>query len=146
MTNTDKPYITPTRETAESPDESTYIVAVNDQGQHAVWPAELALPAGWRRQSAAMPRRACLADISSAGPVGQSAGAPSAGNGRRPGDLGRSLPRARHRGDPLPARDLEGGRCVPAAGSGAASRASQPDVRGSPPQGHHGEPRGGRGV
>src|SRR5712691_10597355 len=66
MTNTDKPYITPTRETAESPDESTCIVAVNDQGQHAVWPAELALPAGWRRQSAAMPRRACLAAIAAA--------------------------------------------------------------------------------
>ena len=48
MTNTDKPYNTSTRKTAESPDESTYIVAVNDQGQHAVWPAELALPAGWR--------------------------------------------------------------------------------------------------
>jgi Leucyl/phenylalanyl-tRNA protein transferase/MbtH-like protein len=47
MTNTDKPYIKPTRQTAESPDESTYIVAVNDQGQYAVWPAELGLPAGW---------------------------------------------------------------------------------------------------
>jgi non-ribosomal peptide synthetase component F len=35
MTNTDKPYITSTRKTAESPDESTYIVAVNDLGQHA---------------------------------------------------------------------------------------------------------------
>jgi leucyl/phenylalanyl-tRNA--protein transferase len=32
MTNTDKPYITSTRKTAESPDESTYIVAVNDLG------------------------------------------------------------------------------------------------------------------
>jgi len=63
MTNTDKPYITSTRQTAESRDESTYIVAVNDQGQHAVWPAELALPAGWRQQSAAMPERACLAAI-----------------------------------------------------------------------------------
>ena len=68
MTNTDKPYITPTRETAESPDESTYIVAVNDQGQHAIWPAELALPAGWRQRSAVMPRRACLAAIAAAWP------------------------------------------------------------------------------
>ena len=67
MTNTDKPYITSTRQTAESPDESTYIVAVNDQGQHAVWPAELALPAGWREQSAAMPKPACLAAIAVAG-------------------------------------------------------------------------------
>ncbi len=66
MTNTDKPYITPTRQTAESPDESTYVVAVNDQGQHAVWPAELALPAGWRQQSAVMPKRACLAAVAAA--------------------------------------------------------------------------------
>jgi amino acid adenylation domain-containing protein/thioester reductase-like protein len=68
MTNTDRPYITPTRQTAESPDDSTYIVAVNDQGQHAVWPAELALPAGWRQRSAAMPKRACLAAIAVAWP------------------------------------------------------------------------------
>ena len=66
MTNTDKPYITSTRKTAESPDESTYIVAVNDQGQHAAWPAHLALPVGWRQQSAAMPKRACLAAIAAA--------------------------------------------------------------------------------
>ena len=66
MTNTDKPYITPTRQTAESPDESTYVVAVNDQGQHAVWPAELALPAGWRQQSAVMPKPACLAAVAAA--------------------------------------------------------------------------------
>jgi amino acid adenylation domain-containing protein/thioester reductase-like protein len=68
MTNTDKPYITPTPETAQSPKESTYVVAVNDQGQHAVWQAELALPAGWRRQSDAMPQRACLAAIAAAWP------------------------------------------------------------------------------
>ena len=66
MTNTDKPYITPTLETAESPDESSCVVAVNDQAQYAVWPAELVLPGGWRRQSAVMPRRACLAAIAAA--------------------------------------------------------------------------------
>ena len=66
MTNTDKPYITPTHQTAESPDESTYIVAVNDQGQHAVWPAELVLPAGWRQRSAAMPKQDCLAAVAAA--------------------------------------------------------------------------------
>jgi len=55
MANTDKPYITSTRETAESPDKSTCIVAVNDLGQHASWPAELALPVGWRKHSALCP-------------------------------------------------------------------------------------------
>ncbi len=49
-------------------EESAYIVAVNDQGQHAVWGADLALPAGWRRKSTAMPRRACLAAIARAWP------------------------------------------------------------------------------
>ena len=63
MTNTDKPYIMPTPQTAQSPKENAYIVAVNDQGQHAVWQAGLALPAGWRQQSAAMSQGACLAAI-----------------------------------------------------------------------------------
>jgi amino acid adenylation domain-containing protein/thioester reductase-like protein len=40
--------------------QNAFAVVVNDQGQHALWPAELELPAGWRRQSAAMPRQACL--------------------------------------------------------------------------------------
>ncbi|HJY72950.1 MAG TPA: AMP-binding protein, partial [Streptosporangiaceae bacterium] len=63
MTNTDKPHIAPTPEAAQTPKETTYVVAVNDQGQHAVWSAELALPVGWRQQSAVMPKRACLAAI-----------------------------------------------------------------------------------
>ena len=66
MTNTDKPYIMPTPETAQSPKESTYVVAVNDQGQHAVWQVQLPLPVGWRQQSAVMPKRACLAAIAAA--------------------------------------------------------------------------------
>jgi amino acid adenylation domain-containing protein/thioester reductase-like protein len=41
----------------------TYVVAVNGDEQHAIWPAELGLPAGWRQQSEAMSRRACRAAI-----------------------------------------------------------------------------------
>ena len=37
-----------------------FVVAVSDYGQHALWRADSALPDGWRRQSAAMSRRACL--------------------------------------------------------------------------------------
>src|SRR5260370_3756615 len=66
MTNTDKPYIVLTQETARPLNESTYLVAVNDEGQHAVWQAELALPVGWRQESAVMPKRACLAAIAAA--------------------------------------------------------------------------------
>ena len=39
---------------------NAFAVVVNDQGQHALWPAGLELPAGWRRQSAALPRPAGL--------------------------------------------------------------------------------------
>ena len=40
--------------------QNAFAVVVNDQGQQALWQAGLELPAGWRRQSAAMPRQACL--------------------------------------------------------------------------------------
>jgi amino acid adenylation domain-containing protein/thioester reductase-like protein len=39
---------------------------VNDQGQHAVWAAEAAVPPGWHRRSAAMTRSDCLATIEAA--------------------------------------------------------------------------------
>jgi amino acid adenylation domain-containing protein/thioester reductase-like protein len=42
------------------PARNAFAVVVNDHGQHALWQADLDLPAGWRRQSAVMPRRACL--------------------------------------------------------------------------------------
>ena len=45
---------------------NAFAVVVNDQGQHALWQAELELPAGWRRQSAAMSRQACLDAIAAA--------------------------------------------------------------------------------
>jgi amino acid adenylation domain-containing protein/thioester reductase-like protein len=41
----------------------SYVVAVNDDEQHAVWPASLRLPAGWRQRSLAMSRPACVAAI-----------------------------------------------------------------------------------
>jgi amino acid adenylation domain-containing protein/thioester reductase-like protein len=48
--------------------DSAFIVVVNDLGQHALWEAELDLPSGWRRQSAPLPRRACLDAIAGAWP------------------------------------------------------------------------------
>ena len=41
----------------------SYIVAVNGDEQHALWPAALSLPAGWRQRSQAMSRHACLSAI-----------------------------------------------------------------------------------
>ena len=76
-----------------------HIVAVNDEGQQAVWRADLALPAGWRPRSAAMSRPACLAAVAAGWPdlapasvraarrgtgqPGESGGAPGAGHGHR---------------------------------------------------------------
>jgi non-ribosomal peptide synthetase component F len=40
--------------------EDEFVVVVNRHGQHALWPADLDRPAGWRGRSAAMSRRACL--------------------------------------------------------------------------------------
>jgi amino acid adenylation domain-containing protein/thioester reductase-like protein len=56
------------RETAvpESPwshSGDSYLIAVNGDEQHAIWPAGLRLPAGWRQRSPAMSRRACRATI-----------------------------------------------------------------------------------
>jgi amino acid adenylation domain-containing protein/thioester reductase-like protein len=53
------------------PGESTedgFVVVVNGEGQYALWRASLDVPAGWRRQSAVMPRRACLDAIAGAWP------------------------------------------------------------------------------
>src|SRR5580704_10847188 len=83
------------------PEETTqnaFSVVVNDQGQHALWQAELELPAGWRRQSAAMPRQACLdaitgawpditpASVRAGAPEGRPALAGSAAAGSAPGE------------------------------------------------------------
>jgi amino acid adenylation domain-containing protein/thioester reductase-like protein len=43
-----------------------FVVVINDRGQHALWQAALALPAGWRRRSPAMSRQACLDAIAAA--------------------------------------------------------------------------------
>lgn len=49
--------------TATNPfdDESrTFLVLVNDEGQHSLWPADLAVPAGWTTVAGPAPRAACL--------------------------------------------------------------------------------------
>jgi len=57
-----------------------FVVAVNDEGQHALWQAGADLPAGWRRGSPVMSRSDCLAAIDGAWadmtPVSARAGAP----------------------------------------------------------------------
>ncbi|MFF5175396.1 MbtH family protein [Micromonospora sp. NPDC000089] len=46
----------------EDPDGS-YLVLVNDEGQHSLWPAAIAAPAGWTTTHGPAPRRESLEHI-----------------------------------------------------------------------------------
>lgn len=41
-------------------DAAQYLVLVNDENQHSLWPADIAVPAGWRVALAAGSRQDCL--------------------------------------------------------------------------------------
>ncbi len=40
-----------------------YLVLVNTENQHSLWPADLAVPAGWSTAFGAKPRTDCLAYV-----------------------------------------------------------------------------------
>ncbi|MFD7079621.1 MbtH family protein [Streptomyces sp. NPDC002181] len=44
-------------------DSASYLVLVNDEGQHSLWPEGNAVPAGWTVALAAAPRAECLAYV-----------------------------------------------------------------------------------
>ena len=62
------------------------VVVVNELGQHALWPAARRRPAGWRRQSAAMPRREAVAAVDAAWADLAPASAPAGPGGGLGGD------------------------------------------------------------
>ncbi|WBP86171.1 MbtH family protein [Kitasatospora cathayae] len=41
-------------------ENGTYLVLVNDEGQHSLWPAFVEVPAGWEKAHGEDTRRACL--------------------------------------------------------------------------------------
>lgn len=43
--------------------EGSYLVLVNHEGQHSLWPAHLAVPAGWDRVFGEAGRQECLDHI-----------------------------------------------------------------------------------
>lgn len=43
--------------------EETYLVVLNDEEQYSIWPADQALPAGWRAEGMRGDKAACLAHI-----------------------------------------------------------------------------------
>lgn len=48
---------------AEESDSTRYSVVVNDEEQHSLWPADKALPAGWRKAGMEGGKADCLAYI-----------------------------------------------------------------------------------
>lgn len=43
--------------------EASYLVLVNDEGQHSLWPAFAQVPAGWRSVHGPSGRDSCLAHV-----------------------------------------------------------------------------------
>lgn len=43
--------------------EANYLVLVNDEGQHSLWPTFIDVPAGWRSVFGEAPRQECLDHI-----------------------------------------------------------------------------------
>ncbi|MFG2595290.1 MbtH protein [Streptomyces sp. 840.1] len=43
--------------------QGTFLVLVNDENQHSLWPAFAEVPAGWRTAFGADTREACLAHV-----------------------------------------------------------------------------------
>jgi uncharacterized protein YbdZ (MbtH family) len=41
-------------------DNQAYLVLVNDEGQHSLWPHFAEVPAGWQAAFGPQPRQACL--------------------------------------------------------------------------------------
>jgi MbtH protein len=40
--------------------DATYLVLVNEQGQHSLWPTSIAVPAGWSSALGPASRQSCL--------------------------------------------------------------------------------------
>lgn len=41
-------------------DQERYVVLINDEGQHSLWPELIAVPAGWSRSFGPESRKSCL--------------------------------------------------------------------------------------
>ncbi len=46
--------------TEQNEDTTVYTVVVNDEEQYSIWPADRALPAGWREAGKKGPKAECL--------------------------------------------------------------------------------------
>ena len=44
-------------------DGDEFMVLINDEGQHSLWPSALAIPSGWRQIGPVGPKAECLAFV-----------------------------------------------------------------------------------
>ena len=44
-------------------DSTLYNVVLNDEEQYSIWPVDMAVPAGWRKEGKSGPKADCLAHI-----------------------------------------------------------------------------------
>ena len=44
-------------------DSTTYQVVLNDEEQYSIWPVDLPVPAGWRKEGKTGPKSECLAHV-----------------------------------------------------------------------------------
>lgn len=48
---------------APDTDSTTYQVVLNDEEQYSIWPVDLPVPAGWRKEGKTGPKSECLAHV-----------------------------------------------------------------------------------
>jgi amino acid adenylation domain-containing protein/thioester reductase-like protein len=66
--NYTEPHATPPQRALDPRPGRAYFIVVNAEGQHSIWPAALAVPAGWRQKGPPMRKEACLAAITAEWP------------------------------------------------------------------------------
>lgn len=44
-------------------DSTPYEVVLNEEEQYSIWPADLPLPSGWRKEGKTGPKQECLAHV-----------------------------------------------------------------------------------
>ncbi len=47
-------------------DPTVYQVVLNDEAQYSIWPVDLPVPAGWRKEGKTGPKADCLAHVKTA--------------------------------------------------------------------------------
>src|ERR1035438_4169657 len=68
MNYTESAHATPPQRALDPHPGKAYLIVLNAEGQHSIWPAALPVPAGWRQKGPPMRMEACRAAITSEWP------------------------------------------------------------------------------